>query len=124
MFPILSMFSGTGWRANTPMQKQRNKVQFFAKSNERTEFLQWAKKFMEDPLGYNKFLMGEYKLPNNNFARALALGYVSDISEVKRLHNDEGISVEWTPIPMGFSEEEWNTGISRETPFDNIENEE
>jgi hypothetical protein len=101
------------WRSNTELQRQRNTMQLVLKRNEKIEFVKWAKTFDADPMGYIRFCQGQYPLPENNIPlQIMALGYISDISEVKRLHNEEDIKVEWTPIPFGITKEEWNDPLS------------
>ncbi len=96
------------WRSTTEEQKRRNSALFLLNKEEKIEFIKWAKQFDSDPLGYIKLCNRQYPLPENNFAKILALGYVSDISEVKRLHHEEDTQVEWTPIPFGIKQNEWN----------------
>lgn len=97
------------WRSHTELQRQRNTTLLILKRSEKIEFIKWAKAFDADPLSYIRVCQGQYTFPTGIMAKVLALGYVSDISEVKRLHNDEDISVKWTPIPFGFTKEEWDS---------------
>jgi hypothetical protein len=108
------------WRSNTDLQRRRNTMQLVLKKNEKIEFIKWAKAFDAEPLGYIRFCQGQYPLPANNIPlQVMALGYISDISEVKRLHNEESISVKWTLIPFGITEEEWkNPDSVKETIID------
>jgi hypothetical protein len=96
------------WRSNTQLQKQRNQVLFIVKRNEKIEFVKWAKKFHEEPLGYNKLCEGNYPFPENGMAKILALGYISDISEVKRLEHEDNINIKWNNIPFGIKHSEWD----------------
>lgn len=96
------------WRSNTELQRQRNTMLMVLKKKEKIEFIKWAKEFDANPLGYVRFCQGQYQLPSTVALQIMALGYISDINEVKRLHDEEDISVKWTPIPFGITKEEWD----------------
>ncbi len=96
------------WRSDTEPQRQRNNLLMILKRPEKIAFLKWAKEFDAEPLGYIRFCQGQYSLPENDIVKVMAIGYLCDISEVKRLHNEEDITVNWTPIPFGFTKEQWD----------------
>lgn len=125
IFNLLANKTGNNsWRSTTPLQKQRNIANFFSKRNEKIAFINWVKDFNKDPFGYIKFCNGNYPLPKNNMSKSLALGYISDISEVKRLHNDENTSVEWTEVPFGYTKEEYdNPDLIKLNPNDEYDEE-
>jgi len=96
------------WRSNTVPQRRRNTILHVIKRPEKIAFIKWAKTFDAEPLGYIRFCQGQYPLPEHTAVKIMAIGYLCDISEVKRLHNEEDVSVNWTPIPFGISKEEWD----------------
>lgn len=96
------------WRSNTEYQKQRNTLLPILKKSEKIEFIKWAKDFDSEPFSYMNFCKGQYILPENTILSIMAMGYISDISELKRLHNEENIRVDWSPIPFGITKEEWD----------------
>jgi hypothetical protein len=107
--PLHGITSGENkWRSNTEPQKQRNTLMMVLKRPEKIAFIKWAKAFDAEPLGYTRFCQGQYPLPKDSIVKIMAIGYLSDISEVKRLYNEEEEKVNWTPIPFGVSEAEWN----------------
>ncbi len=99
------------WRSRTSFQKNRNAIMMMSKKTEKEELIKWVKEFHKDPLGYTNVSLGKYLLPETDMVKVMALGYISDMSEVKRLHNEENISIEWSQIPFLITEEEWTTGI-------------
>jgi hypothetical protein len=112
------------WRSHTELQRQRNTMLLVIKRSEKIEFIKWAKQFDADPLSYIRFTQGQYPIPENTVLKIMALGYVCDISEVKRLHNEEDVKVNWTPIPFGITKKEWdNPELVEETIMDRPEDE-
>jgi len=107
------------WRSHTELQKQRNTTLLIITRSEKIEFIKWTKAFDADPLNYIRVYQGQFQFPTEMMARILALGYLSDISEFKRLHDEENQTIKWTPIPFGFTKEEWdNPEIIKETIMD------
>jgi hypothetical protein len=89
------------WRSTNQVQRERNRSLLIATRSEKIEFLIWAKDFYNNCFRKNK-------LPENMVSKSLADGYIMDMSEVGRLRSEENIHINWTPIPYGFSQEQWD----------------
>jgi hypothetical protein len=106
------------WRHNTEEQLRRSLILRRMTPELKAKYIKWAKDFDKNHDSYMKASNGELLYPVSYDLSRLAKGYISDISETKRLWNEEDIRTNWTPVPFGITQEEWDffddTGIAIE----------
>jgi hypothetical protein len=97
------------WRSKTKYQQKRLYVIKEMTPELKNKYIKWAKDFDKDLFSYIKASSGELLYPVDNDLRILSKAYIDDISEHKRLWNEENIKTNWTNVPYGITQKEWDS---------------
>ena len=98
------------WRCNTHEQVSRFYSLRTMTSQLKYMYIKWAKHFDNDSMSYINHA-NDPQYPKDNQLRILAKAYIRDISETKRLHNEEYLATNWTNIPYGITKDEWDNFV-------------
>lgn len=97
------------WRHFNDVQQKRSIVLKNMTPELKSKYIKWAKDYDKNINSYFDASSGKLAYPKDYDLRRLAKGYIYDISETKRLWNEENIRTNWTKVPFGVSKEEWDS---------------